>query len=147
MFLHIYIGNTYLHMHFFPKIYCIGQLRIWWKQTKAFFDILADVNNLNSEFRMLCHLKKKMQTKVANTCVIRSVELHWMYNNCMIWLLILLICCELYVLLDLCESATMICYSNHSINQDSAHWPMGIKMHRPISSYFVRKLNRDVMQN
>ena len=31
-------------------------------------------------------------------------------------------------------------YGNHSINQDSAHWPMGIKMLRPISDYLVREL-------
>ena len=29
---------------------------------------------------------------------------------------------------------------NHSINQDSAHWPMGIKMLRPMSDYLVREL-------
>ena len=38
-------------------------------------------------------------------------------------------------------------YCNHSINQDSAHWPMGIKMLRPIKDYLVRELNRDVMRN
>ena len=38
-------------------------------------------------------------------------------------------------------------YGNHSINQDSAHWPMGIKMLRPISGYLVREVNRDVMRN
>ena len=41
----------------------IGQLRIWWKQTKAFFHTLADVNNLNTE----CHSQQKMQIKVANS--------------------------------------------------------------------------------
>ena len=47
--------------------------------------------------------------------------------------------------LDLCD--VNFTYGNHSINQDSAHWPMGIKMLRPISGYLERELNRDVMRN
>ena len=40
--------------------------------------------------------------------------------------------------LELCESATTdvnSTYGNHSINLDSAHWPMGFKMLRLLSSY------------
>ena len=57
----------------------IGQWRIRWKQTKAFFHTLASVNYLNTE----CYVIQEMETK---ECVIGSVELHWMYNNCMICL-------------------------------------------------------------
>ena len=38
-------------------------------------------------------------------------------------------------------------YGNHLINQDSAHWPMGIEMRKPISGYLARELNRDIMRN
>ena len=56
----------------------IGQLRIWWKQTKAFFHTLADVNNLNTE----CHSKQKMKTKVANSVCYRICQLS--YTECII---------------------------------------------------------------
>ena len=39
--------------------------------------------------------------------------------------------------LDLCESAAT--YGNHSINQDSAHWPMGMKMLRPMNGHLARE--------
>ena len=42
----------------------IGQLRIRWKQTIAFFHILAAVNNLNTEYYVI-------QTKVANSVCYR----------------------------------------------------------------------------
>ena len=45
----------------------------------------------------------------------------------------------MYICLDLCESATTdvnLTYGNHSINQDSALWPMGFKMRRLIIYYF-----------
>ena len=53
------------------------------------------------------------------------------------------------ICLDLCESATtdVIIHGNHSINQDSALFPMRFKMLMPISFYLVRGLNRDVMRN
>ena len=39
----------------------IGQLRIWWKQTKAFFHTLADVNNLNTECYVIQSKKCKQK--------------------------------------------------------------------------------------
>ena len=53
------------------------------------------------------------------------------------------------ICLDLCESATTevnFTYGNRSINQDSALWPIGFKMLRPMNGYLVRGLNRDVMR-
>ena len=39
----------------------IGQLLIWWKQTKAFFHTLADVNNLNTECYVIQSKKCKQK--------------------------------------------------------------------------------------
>mgnify|MGYP003691442789 CR=1 FL=1 len=39
----------------------IGQLRIWWKQTKAFFHTLATVNNLNTECYVIQSKKCKQK--------------------------------------------------------------------------------------
>ena len=52
-------------------------------------DMLKTNKNVLSHPRRCKHVmtfKAKMQfeRKVANTCVIRSVKLHLMYNNCMI---------------------------------------------------------------
>ena len=49
--------------------------------------------------------------------------------------------------LDLCDYDVNFTYGNHSINQDSAHWPMGFKMLRPMSGYLVRELHREIMRN
>ena len=39
----------------------IGQSRIWWKQTEAFFHTLADVNNLNTECYVIQSKKCKQK--------------------------------------------------------------------------------------
>ena len=52
------------------------------------------------------------------------------------------------ICLDLSKSNTIdltFTYGNHSINQDSANWPVVFKMLRPMIGYLVRQLNRDVM--
>ena len=88
---------------------------------------------------MLCHSKQKKknkQTKVANTCVIGSIEFQLWFD-------------PKFFLFDVNYMLSDInfTYGNHSINQDSAHLPIGIKMLRPISGYLVRELNCDVIRN
>ena len=110
----------------------IGQLGIWWKQTKAFFHTFAAVNNSNAACNFIQNKKYKLKRQIA--CVNRSVKLQF----------------GVYIYLDLCKSATTdvnFTYGNHSIIQDSALWPMGFKMLRSMRGYLVWGLNRDVMRN
>ena len=128
------------------NVILIGQLRIWWKQSKAFFHTLDVANNLNTECYVvqikLCKQKKQI------AYVIGSVDLHWMYNNYMICSKFFLFhVINMFRSLWICYHNVNFIYGNHLINQDSAHWSMGIKMLRPISGYLVRERNRDVMRN
>ena len=110
----------------------IGQLRIWWKLSHPHLCKLF-------KYRLLSHSNEKMQTKVANSV---CYEICWFYSK-----FLLFDVNYMFRSLRICYYDVNFTYCNHSINQDSAHWPTGIKMHRPISSYLVRELNRDVMRN
>ena len=111
----------------------IGQLRIWWKQTKAFFHTLTAV-------KMLCHSKQKMQTKVANICRVctECITIVWFDSK-----FFLFVVNYMFRSLWICYHDVYFTYGNHSINQDS---PYGQWESRCLG-YLVRKLNSDVMRN
>ena len=101
------------------------------------------------KYRMLCHSKQKMQTKVAYSVCSQICRVT--VNACIttVWFnskSFLFDVNYMFRSLWICYHDINFTYGNHSINQDSAHWPMGIKMHRAVSGYLVRKLNREVMR-
>ena len=119
----------------------IGQLRIWWKHShlrrcKWF------------KYRMLSFKLKKCK----QSSKYRKLPNLSSYTECItiVWFdskFFLFDVNHMFRSLWICYHDVNLTYGNHSINQDSAHWPMGIKMLRPINGYLVRELNRDVMRN
>ena len=104
----------------------IGQLRKW-KQTKEFFHILAAVK---FKYRMLCHSKQKMQAKEANSLCYRIGRVT-LNTECItiVWFdpkFFLFDVNYMFSSLWICYHGVNFTYGNYSINQDSAHWPMGI---------------------
>ena len=91
---------------------------------------------------------EKMKTKVANSAL-SDLSI---YTEC-----ITIVCfdCKFflfdvnYMFIALCASATMMSISHSVIIQSikTAHWPMGIKMLRPINGHLVRERNCDIMRN